>query len=339
MKTYVKYSLIAWLVFTLLIGWFMYEISNHVTSLIRAASFVVPVMAIFYINLLWLLPKFLEKNKRIQYILLVASFALTHMLIFAPVDIYLDKAYPFDLPHFADRPAITIYIGRLFACIPPFVISALLWKSLQLQKQREESLELKHQVSEAEAKALKAQINPHFLFNSLNNIYSLSQLKSDKTGDAVLQLAAIMRFVTYESDKDKVKLTDELKQINNFIQLQFLKDDDINNVEFQIGECSDTLRIAPMLLLPFIENSFKHSNFEDKEKGWIKIDVHCEDTTLVMDISNSASLNSTKKDSTGGVGMENVRKRLSLIYPEQHSLSIKQDKDSYNVKLELDLRQ
>ena len=338
MKTYVKYSLIAWLVFTLLIGWFMYEISNHTTSLIRALSFVVPEMILFYLNLIWLLPKFLEKDRLAIYIFWVAILSITHMVVFAPLDIYFDKVYPFDLPHFAERPPITIYIGRLFACIPAFVISALLWKSTQLQKEREDTLELKHQVVEAEAKALKAQINPHFLFNSLNNIYSLSQLKSDKTGDAILQLSEIMRFVTYESDKDKVKLTDELKQINNFIQLQLLKDDDIDNVEFSIGDCSESLRIAPMLLLPFIENSFKHSNFESKEKGWIKIDIHCEESTLVMSISNSAALNTVKKDITGGVGMENVRKRLSLIYPGKHSLNIKQDKNSYNVKLELDLR-
>ena len=138
MKTYVKYSLIAWLVFTLLIGWFMYIISDHTTSLIRAGSFVVPEMILFYVNLLWLLPKFLEKDKRVVYITFVAVFAIAHMLIFAPMDIYFDKAYPVDLPHFAERPVITIYIGRLFACIPPFVISALLWKSTQLQREREE---------------------------------------------------------------------------------------------------------------------------------------------------------------------------------------------------------
>lgn len=260
-----------------------------------------------------------------------------YVLTFAQLDIYMDQMYPLDVKHFDHRPSWVIYLGRTFSTIPPLVISALLWKSLQLQKEREESMELKHQVLDAEAKALKAQINPHFLFNSLNNIYSLSQIQSDKTGDAILHLSEILRFVTYESEKDKVNLNDELKQIDNFIQLQFLKDDEHDNVKYQLGEAPSGLKIAPMLLLPFIENSFKHSHFEDKEKGWIDINVNIENDRLIMNLSNSASLRSGKKDETGGVGMENVKKRLTLIYPEKHSLSIKQDKEKYSVKLELDL--
>ena len=337
MKTYVKYSLIAWLVFTLLVGWFIYEISDHMTSLLRVFSFVAPGVTLFYLNLLWLSPKLLEKERWRLYIAILLVLAFAHMGIFAPFDIYMDQTYPLDIPHFSERPAFTIYFGRLFSSIPPIVISALLWKSLQLQKEREESLELKHRISEAEARALKAQINPHFLFNSLNNIYSLTQIKSDRSGDAILQLSEILRFVTYEGDRDRVKLDDELKQIDNFIQLQFLKDDNHENVSYSINDGGSNLMIAPMLLLPFVENSFKHSNFEDKQKGWIDIDIHVEGHSLVMNLKNSASLRIVRKDKTGGVGMENVKKRLSLIYPDKHKLDIKQTQDSYNVKLELDL--
>jgi len=154
-----------------------------------------------------------------------------------------------------------------------------------------------------------------------------------------LRLSEILRFVTYESDKDKVGLTDELKQIDNFIELQFLKDDNHDNVEVDISGDTTGLQIAPMLLLPFIENCFKHSNFENKEKGWIKITLSVKKCHLILKISNSASLKPGKKDGVGGVGMENVKRRLALIYPDKHTLSIKQDEDSYNVELDLNLKE
>ena len=128
-----------------------------------------------------------------------------------------------------------------------------------------------------------------------------------------------------------------IRQIKNFIALQFLKDENQENVEIEISENTAGLQIAPMLLLPFIENSFKHSNFEDKAKGWIKLKIAILDKKLILEIENSAQITASKKDGVGGVGMENVKKRLSLIYPENHSLTIKQDVEKYNVKLELNL--
>ncbi|MBD3638364.1 MAG: histidine kinase [Crocinitomicaceae bacterium] len=332
-----KYSLIGWLVFTLLFGWIIFEMSNHMTSLVRVSSFVIPEMALFYINLLWLSDHYLEKGRKQMYFLILTALVIMHVLFFGFLDIYIDNTMLYNVPHIIDRPVYMVFFTRFMASIPPLVISALLWKSLQLQREREDSMELKNQVLSAETKALKAQINPHFLFNSMNNIYSLSQMKSDKTGDAILQLAEIMRYVTYESDKDKVNLQEELKQIDNFIQLQFLKVEDHDNISYHIPDCPSHLKIAPMLLLPFIENSFKHSHFEDQAKGWINIDIQIEGSYFIMKLSNSAKLQDSKKDTTGGVGMENVKKRLSLIYPKKHKLEIRQDTATYNVRLELDL--
>ena len=315
----------------------MLSVSNPQSALLRVMSFVIPQMILFYCNLLWLSCSYLERKKKVTYYLLISLLIITHVIIFTPLDLYLDSHFPVDIPHFEDRPVIMIYIGRFGSSVPPLVISALIWKSLLLRRQKEESLELKNKMLQAETKALKAQINPHFLFNSMNNIYSLAQLKSEKTGDAILHLSEILRFVTYESEKDKVSLEDELKQINNFIALQFLKDDNQDNVHIEISENTAGLQIAPMLLLPFIENSFKHSNFEDKEKGWIKLKIAILEKKLILEIENSAQITASKKDGVGGVGMENVKKRLSLIYPENHSLTIKQNHEKYNVKLELNL--
>lgn len=292
----------------------------------------------FYVNLLWLSDKYLERKERITYFTWLGIMIGVHILLFSPLDIYMDKVRPIDVPHFENRPVIMIYFGRLMTSIPPLIISALIYKSLQLRKKSEESFELQNKMLQAETKALKAQINPHFLFNSLNNIYSLAQMKSEKTGDAILHLSDILRFVTYESEKDKVSLDAELRQIRNFIQLQFLKDDNIKNVNIEIPESAPAeLKIAPMLLLPFIENSFKHSNFENSAKGWIKISILVNENHLIMRLENSANLCSGKKDGIGGVGMENVKKRLSLIYPNEHALSIRQNQEKYSVLLDIKL--
>ena len=295
-------------------------------------------MIMFYVNLLWLSDKYLERKERITYFTWLGIMIGVHILLFSPLDIYMDKVRPIDVPHFENRPVIMIYFGRLMTSIPPLIISALIYKSLQLRKKSEESFELQNKMLQAETKALKAQINPHFLFNSLNNIYSLAQMKSEKTGDAILHLSDILRFVTYESEKDKVSLDAELRQIRNFIQLQFLKDDNIKNVNIEIPESAPAeLKIAPMLLLPFIENSFKHSNFENSAKGWIKISILVNENHLIMRLENSANLCAGKKDGIGGVGMENVKKRLSLIYPNEHTLSIRQDQEKYSVLLDIKL--
>ena len=336
-KTYVKYSLVAWMFFFAIVSWVLFEISDMQTAFIRTASFVIPQMVIFYLNLMWFSCKYLEKGKRLTYFGLLFSLVIIHVIMLSPFDIYMDNTLPLDVPHFKDRPAHFIYFGRFMTSFPPLIISALIYKSLQLNRQYKESLELKNKMLHAETKALKAQINPHFLFNSMNNIYSLAQVKSDKTGDAILHLSEILRFVTYESEKDKVNLSDELKQIKNFIQLQFLKDDNQDNVEININDAPAHLKIAPMLLLPFIENSFKHSNFENKNNGWIKIDISIKQNHLIMSLSNSCVLSAGKKDGVGGVGMENVKKRLSLIYPESHTLSIKQNAERYAVILDLTL--
>ena len=212
-----------------------------------------------------------------------------------------------------------------------------LQKSYLLQKQTAESLELKNKMLYAETKALKAQINPHFLFNSLNNIYSLTQMKSDKAGDAILSLSEMLRFVTYESQKDFVSLEDEVQQIKNFISLQKLKDDDQSNIKISLPPDRGEFRIAPMLLLPLIENAFKHSNIENKKEGYIKFEMGLQNNELFFELKNSRTGPTVKKDNVGGVGLENVKKRLDLIYPEQHSFCVKETPETYELSLRINL--
>ncbi|MCH2233695.1 MAG: histidine kinase [Crocinitomicaceae bacterium] len=337
MKRYVQYSLLAWVFFAGVILWLITGLSDFNTASIRTSSFVVPQIILFYLNLNWLGPRFNSGPIKANYLIILLALIAIHVLCFAPLDMWLDEYYPIDIRSIQDRPTIFIIFGRFMSSIPPLIISALIWKSYLLQKQSEESLELKNKMLHAETKALKAQINPHFLFNSLNNIYSLTQMKSDKAGDAILSLSEMLRFVTYESQKDFVSLDDEVQQIENFISLQKLKDDDQSNIRIGLPEDRGQYKIAPMLLLPLIENAFKHSNIENKEEGYIAFEMRLEKNELVFELKNSRACATVKKDNVGGVGLENVKKRLALIYPEKHTLGVNETPSAYELNLRINL--
>ena len=337
MSNILKYSLLAFLVYSLFWVWLISSFIDVGPTFIRVASVVSFQMVFFYLNLYYLLPKFLDGQAKTNYFFLTAIIVLISTGFGGFIDYYLDKHFPFSFHNITDRPLYSLFLARFVMTMMPLVVSALVFKSIQVRNQKEESLELKNKMLEAESQALKAQINPHFLFNSLNNIYSLAQIKSDKTPNAILHLSDILRFVTYESSQDKVSVKDEIKLIESFIQLQYLKDDNHSNISVEIKANNEQSQIAPLLLIPFIENSFKHGNHEDKENGWIKIDLKMDGRKLIMTCANSASNKINVKDKTGGVGLENVKKRLALLYPGKHKLTIKDDLKSYLVNLEIDL--
>lgn len=279
----------------------------------------------------------MDNHRKGTYIIIIAMTLVIATVSGGLIDIYLDEHYPFEFNSLHHRPMHSVFLARFFMMVMPLVISSLVSRSIQVRKQREESLELKNKMLEAETKALKAQINPHFLFNSLNNIYALSQMKSDKTPDAILHLSDILRYVTYDSNQNFVDLKDEIKTIESFIMLQALKDDNQSNIKIEIDSSNGHYKIAPLLLIPFIENCFKHSNHDEKEKGWIDIKLKASDGKLFLVCANSKPEQLIKKDKTGGVGMENVQKRLVLIYPDRHKLQIKYDAQSYTAALEINL--
>jgi LytS/YehU family sensor histidine kinase len=205
------------------------------------------------------------------------------------------------------------------------------------RKREQEANLIKNQMLEAESKMLKWQINPHFLFNTLNNIYSMSQLKSDKTPDAVHRLSEMLRYVIYDCNDDFVKLKQEVKYIQSYIDLLLLKDENLQNVKYDFSGINPELKITPMILIPFVENSFKHSKFEDAQKSWINIDLKTKGNQLNFKIENSVPEHNFTKDAVGGIGIVNVKKRLQMLYPGKHILNHFQEKNVYHVELILDL--
>jgi LytS/YehU family sensor histidine kinase len=191
---------------------------------------------------------------------------------------------------------------------------------------------------ESELKALKSQINPHFLFNSLNNIYSLSMGESGKAPAAILKLSGLMRYMLYESNEEKVSLEKEIAFLENYVDLQRLRSDPHAKIEYNRDGSPGGLKIAPLLLLPLVENSFKHGIKGDPAGGYVKINMDIGENELELSLENNKGKVDEIEDlENSGIGLANVKRRLELLYPEKSMLEIHDTGSDFKVKLKLEL--
>jgi len=195
---------------------------------------------------------------------------------------------------------------------------------------------MKNENLQTELKFLKSQINPHFLFNALNNIYSLSYTHSEKTPEMIMKLSNMLRYMLYENNERKVSLREEITYIRHYIDFQLLKIEGSPRLQIDMDQADGSLMIEPMLFIPFIENSFKHSNIEDTKHGWIKLQLRTEGKKVYFHISNSIPARTYTKDVVGGIGLQNIRKRLELLYPGKHQLNITSHDHVFEVDLQID---
>ena len=202
----------------------------------------------------------------------------------------------------------------------------------QLEKQK---VEAELRFKEAELKLLKAQIQPHFLFNTLNNLYSLAIEKSEKTPEVIITISDLLSYIIYDCTAEKVSLEKEIKFITNYIALEHLRYDDNLSLSVNItGNFSD-YEIAPMILHAFVENSFKHGASKDPGNPWISVVISIAHGELHFAISNS-KINADTSEKTG-IGIENARKRLDLLYLDRYTLDIINDKNVYSLSLDIRL--
>jgi len=205
------------------------------------------------------------------------------------------------------------------------------------QIRQHERLEIQN--LEAEVKYLRSQINPHFLFNILNNIFAITQRNDDQEGsDAVLRLSGLMRYMLYDSVGDNIGLNQEVEHLKDYIDLMLLKykTDKRPEVDFRIEGDPKSFRVEPLILLPFVENAFKHG-IDSKGKGSIKISLVSSDRTLNFSVTNTRFPDRTASSEHKGIGLDNVKRRLEHHYPEKHQLDIRQSEDEYQVKLRIKL--
>jgi LytS/YehU family sensor histidine kinase len=200
-------------------------------------------------------------------------------------------------------------------------------RNLQLQKENIES----------QLTILKAQVHPHFLFNTLNNLYSLTLTQSKTAPLVVTHLSELLRYMLYECNDKEVPLDKEIEALKKYVELEKLRYGNRIDVSFVCNGNTNKLFIAPLLLLPFVENSFKHGVSEQLDQCWINLHIYTEGTTLFFNLSNSFA-GEKEAGKTGGLGLQNIKQRLALIYPGQYDLSINQEEEIFNIRLVLSLK-
>ena len=207
-------------------------------------------------------------------------------------------------------------------------------------QEKVEATELMKEKFQAELKFLKNQVQPHFLFNTLNTLYGLTLKKSNKAGEIVLKLSDLMRYLLYETSVEKVEIEKELDHIKNYIELEKVRFGDRLEVSFNINGNAKGRYIAPTIFLHFIENSFKHGVSKSVERSWITMDLSISSNKYFLRIENSKPpisgyLKPDVMNAFSGVGLPNVQRRLDLLYKDNYELTIKDEKDSYTVTLEI----
>ena len=207
-----------------------------------------------------------------------------------------------------------------------------------LKGQRKTS-ELHNKTLQSELKFLKSQINPHFLFNTLNNLYALTLKKSDLAPEIVLKLSEMMRYMLYECNERMVPLSKEVNYIKNYLELEKLRQGKKFDIKFDLEGEIEHQKIAPLMFIPFLENSFKHGLNNQISEGFVDIKLKIFDHSVEVDIENSKSptLPSPSGKKSGGIGLVNVRRRLDLLYPDNYNLDIKNNPNTYHVNLKLNL--
>ena len=207
---------------------------------------------------------------------------------------------------------------------------------LHHQKVEHDKLEAEVKLRESELKLLKSQIQPHFLFNTLNNLYLLALEKSDKTPDLVLRLSEMLSYITYDCSAERISLNKEIEFINSFLALQKLRYETCD-ITIRTSGNIQSMQIAPMILHTFIDNSFKHGAEMNKSNPWIKISLDIRDNILFFKVLNSKGNTENLDVKKPGIGIANATKRLNIIYPDRHKLVIKNSGTRYSVFLRIEL--
>ena len=222
-----------------------------------------------------------------------------------------------------------------FPIMAGFAVIIKMMKRSWLKQQ--ETLLVVREKAKAELQLLKAQVHPHFLFNTLNNIYSNTQNTSPVASRMITELSDILRFILYECNMPLVALSKEIKMVGDYINLEQIRYGNNIDIHIETPENTNGLYIAPLLLLPLVENCFKHGTSNMIDQPWISLHLSIENNYLNTKLVNGKAKENRTDKQSAGIGLENVRKRLALIYPEKHNLTITNDEEVFIVSLKLQL--
>lgn len=326
------FQLVLWFLVLIIIGLSQMNIVRFLQE--NVAAYI--CQAALIIGLIYFLaPHFLFKKKYVQFVLfsiiliLVGAFVSSLMI---RGNIGIEGPPPPGI-HRNNLPG-PMFVNLLLISVS-YVFAVFLETFSFAQKKEEDLILSRSETLANELKFLKSQINPHFLFNSLNNIYALSIIDATKAQESILYLSEMLRYVLYDCEKPVVAIEKEVAYIEDYIQLFVLKSSKKYAITTSFTIDDPKLQIAPMLLIPFVENAFKHSNIQNIEEGFISINLHSNKDSLVFVIENSFKKGTANKDEVGGIGIRNVKKRLSLLYPDSSEIAIVDNNDIFKVELKM----
>lgn len=342
-KYRIYYHILFWVGYILFytIFWGSYEGSNYWDETLQLL-FLLPWKLIpTYITLYYLMPKYLYPKRTSTYILLSLILAISMALI----DRYMNWRFLYhwfnpEDEHWKDPVwYLPKVINSLLSVYTPVFVAMAIKLQRFYYKKEQINKELEKEKIETELKFLKAQIHPHFLFNTLNSIYSLSLEKSEKTPDAVLGLSKFLDYMLYDCNDRLISVQKEWEELMNLVALEQLRYGDKLSISTRFEDDSSNSFIPPLLLLPFVENAFKHGADTLLDDSFIDIHLKLTGHQLQFTVENSkaSSEESEELDGDKNIGLKNVKRRLALFFPDKHHLEIHQEPDQFSVKLEIDL--
>ena len=312
--------------------------SKNFNDTLAFSLFLMPItIATTYVSIYKLIPDYLITKRYILFGLYsLYTFIVSVYLIM--VSIFFSLIYIAQFNYEAMNPVTkNILFVATGVYMVVLLVSAFTLLKLNLKNSEETKiletkiLETQLKLKEQELNYLKMQIHPHFLFNTLNTMYGFALKKADETPEMILKLSNLLDYLLYQVDKPFVSLNDEINHINDYIELEKMRFNDTLHINFETENILADTKIAPMLLLPFVENSFKHGSLK---KGILNVSIklYCKNKSLFFEIENTSKTNAISEN---GIGLDNIKKRLDLLYKDQYTLNINNENGLFKVNLNL----
>ncbi len=303
---------------------FMFTLTNELINVFFYGLIV-------YFNLFYLIPNYLTNNRFLTY----CGLLILAALIITPLK---SIVFYFKMPEVRAELVEYQYLQFLFTFLVAGASTIVKIVTDWVRHTRERQ-ELQTQTMQSELRFLKSQINPHFLFNTLNNLYALTLKKSDKAPEIVIKLSEMMRYMLYECNEKRVLLSKEVNYIRNYLDLEGLRQGKNVTIDFEVQGQVGNQKIAPLMFIPFLENSFKHGLSNQISQGFVNIILTIKEKEVLFFIENSKSETIPIQDHrrSGGIGLVNIHRRLNLLYPEKYDLKINDNPNTYAVTLRLEL--
>lgn len=330
-----KYHLYFWIIYFLfnVIRWGSYFNDYWYSLKSNLVEFPLHIILVYF-NIYYLVPKFIFKKKYVHYVLFLCMALGVHYILRSGLNLLLvtediwpeveGRLDPFGFNHIVAVAIGELYVVGLTSAIK-YTVDFLI-----MQNKNRDLSELQYKT---ELKYLKAQIQPHFFFNTLNSLYALTIKKSDSAPNLVLKLSNFMRYVIYDTSKKKLPLLQEIDHIDNYIELEKMRYGDRVNSRVDINGNIDDVKVVPMLFLPFIENAFKHGLKNNDRMELLISFERFENELIFISENNYEDESETKR--LNGIGIKNVKRRLEILYPKKYTLNITQKNNEYSILLKI----